>query len=239
MNTQGTNLVSAAYNQTIKSLQLPEGQNIYWDIQNQFVLFNEYNQIYDHRVFVNGALLLQYYPSIVAPNITKTCYILQDYCLGPLQQFADFDACVAFMNTLPLLKGFTAQPVGANDAGCRSFHASLIPPFSYENPGQFNPHCFHSGPFNAAITMGAAGLFVTPCIDETGPFNPLPAAPTSRHVARDEDEDEQGVLQPCASENCRYARVRQQGQKLFWYQVGFSQAQEALIPAVAAILDQN
>lgn len=220
------NLAMAIYNVTIKSLQFPDGQNIYWDSQTQRVFFNEYNLIYEHRIYVDGLKVLMFYPSIQNVNITKTCEIVQTHCIGSLEQFSDFNSCLTFMNSIPLLKTFYAQSIGVNDAGCRSYHSFLIP--------SLNEHCWHAGPYNFALTMGAAGIYRSPCIDDTGPWN---YPNQNSRSARDEDDDN-GYIQPCESENCKYKRVSRQSENLFWSQIAFSQLHESLVPVIAAILDE-
>jgi hypothetical protein len=225
------NVVLAAYNMTIRSLQLPEGQNIYWDTQIQQTRFNEYNKIYEHRIFVDGAKVLAFYPSIQNPNITKTCTTIQEYCVGPLEQYPTFEACVSFMESIPLLKGYFAQSVAANEVGCREFHSNLL-----YAPGAPPIHCTHTGPYNAAITMGQAGLAVTPCIDETGPYNPLPLAPTARRTQRHLEPDTDYSYACSDLEWCKYKRGARQSKDLLWSQVAFSQTHEALIGLAGALI---
>ena len=230
------NLAMVNYNETIKSLQLPEGQNIYWDQQGQEVLFEEHNLIYSHRLYVDGSKIIMFYPQDTNPNITKTCQVIQQYCTGNLLQFPNMSSCQAFMGTLPLLtNGFSAQSIGTNDVGCRSFHSSLI-------PGLPSVHCWHAGPFNAAILGGQAGLLQTPCIDSTGPATPLPSyypgpGGSSRHVMRDVSSS---YLYACDSSSplCKYQILPQQTQNVMPFQISLSQRHQALIPAAGSLLQR-
>jgi len=226
------NIVYSAYNTTIKSLQLPEGQNVYWDTHIQQSRFNEHNLIYDQRLFVDGSKVIAMFPNIAHPDINLVCTRAQQHCVGPLQQYADYNSCVTFMNTIPLLTGLYAQSVASNSVGCRQFHSELL-----AAPGGAAIHCNHVGPFNALISMGSAGLAVTPCVDATGPFNPLPTpTTTSRNVQRhDEDTAYKYACNP-NNDICKYKILGRQSENLLWPQVALSQMHEALIPAAGNLL---
>jgi len=223
------NVLMSAYNQTIKSLQLSEGQNIYWDVQIELASFNQYNKIYQHEIFVNGLLVYTYYPMLTDPNSTKTCLIVDEYCTGSLTQYDSFEDCMDFMNSIPLLKGFYAQSVGVSDVGCRAFHASLIPALP-------EVHCPHSGPFNAILSQGPDGIAITPCVDQTGPSTPY-VPPVSARNARDIGVDQNGWSYACADiDLCKYKRLGKQSQNLLWPQIAMSQSHEALINFAGSVI---
>lgn len=202
------NIVHASYYLVTKSLQLPEGSNVYEDTQVHTVYFDEYNRITSARLSFNTALVFTYFPQTNAPNISHICGIIQDHCTGSLQQYADYDSCVSFMESIPLLKTQFAQSIGVNDAACRAFHTVL----AQANPSE---HCIHTSPYNAAMTMGAAGIGVTPCIDETGPFNPLPSAPAARNVD-ERDNGDSDVMWACDSTPlCQFSVFSQQPKTLY------------------------
>lgn len=230
------NLVTGSYHNRIKSLQLPEGSNIYEDDQLQMVFFTKYNQVIEHRVYVNTALVFAMFPQANHPSIEHICTIADTYCVGPLQQYADHADCVNFLSSRPVLKaGPNAQPVGTDDLGCRGFHSSLAVTYP-------QGHCLHLGPYDARLTYGPQGLFVTPCVDDypvpgQAPLRQLPSAPTARSVERSASVRD---LRACASDMCKYSITRKEN--LGGVVVGtiaFDQLMtETLIPAAGAIVQE-
>lgn len=196
------NVVDASYWKRIKSLQLPEGSNMYEDDQQQRVRFSKYNQVVEYRFFVNTALAFAMYPQSNHPDPDHVCTIADTHCTGPLQQYVDHADCMAFMSSRPVLKvGSTAQPVGVDDVACRGFHASLA--LAYPQG-----HCMHVGPFDARTAYGDQGLLVTPCVDDYPvpgqmPLRPLPTT-TSRSVASRRVNHDPKV---CDSDLCRYTMI--------------------------------
>jgi len=195
------NLVTASYLQQIKSLQLPEGSNIYLDDQQHRVYFNKYNQILDHKLFVNTALVFAMYPQGNNPDPNHICTVADTYCTGPLQQYVDHADCLAFLASRPVLKGGpNALAVGVDDVGCRGFHTALV--LAYPEG-----HCFHIGPYDARLSYGAQGIASTPCVDDypvPGQV-PLRALPSQ---TRSVQERSMHDLRACEADLCRYSLTR-------------------------------
>lgn len=200
-STSHGNLVTASYLQQIKSLQLPEGSNIYQDDQQHRVYFNKYNQIVEHKLFVNTALVFAMYPQGNNPSTEHICTVADTYCTGPLQQYVDHDDCLAFLASRPVLKGGpNALAVGVDDIGCRGFHTALV--LAYPEG-----HCLHIGPYDARLTYGAQGIASTPCVDDypvPGQV-PLRALPSAR---RDVSERSMHDLRACVDDLCKYSLSR-------------------------------
>jgi hypothetical protein len=178
MMTSRGNLVMAGFAISVKSLQLPEGSNVYNDTQIHRVWFDEQGRIVKVSLFVNVAIVFQFFPSTNNPDIPTVCADIMSVCTGDLQVYADEAACETFMHSIPILEGVAATTIGANDVACRAFHAKLALALP-------SVHCIHTSPYNAILTLGLAGIAVTPCVSASGPSTPLPSAPVSRMVNRD------------------------------------------------------
>lgn len=228
LTSQGS-LVTGGYVSTVRSVQLPEGQNIYVDTQQQRVRFNEYNLITKANLFVNTALVFSMFPEATSPNITHLCQIIQNSCAGPLQQFANFSDCVNFMSTRPLLKGPTPVSVGVDDVACRGYHANV----AIANPQE---HCIHTGPYDARLTMGAGGLLVTPCVDDypvpgQDPLRSLPTGPVSRRVRSAETP-----LSACNDPICNYHITHNEDRSFLLGSLALDELMVRTIPAAGAVL---
>lgn len=83
--------------------------------------------------------LLPYFPNVVFPNATEICLRVMSYCTGVYEQYDDFDACYAYVSSLPPLPTSPAQglTIGKHQM-CVGFHTTLAKP----SP---QIHCPHVG----------------------------------------------------------------------------------------------
>jgi hypothetical protein len=91
------------------------------------------------------------YPFYVEGLIAQTCTRHQSNCLGANQQYANYDACVAFIRTLP----FGTPDLNEWNSGvCRWWHSFL----TYLRP---EVHCSHVGPTGGGkcVNFSQASLY--------------------------------------------------------------------------------